>query len=236
MRLANTTTIPDDLVRAIIREVCPANVTNYTVRVTNAGYGKFRGVAYACSNRITVRIAATNAAAQLDYRHKSLGKGYLEGYSITGRLEALLFVLAHEFRHLWQSRVKRGYRVWGSRGQFSERDADAYALSMLRKFRRGELKGLVGATLGDCPKAAKKAAAQKRPSKPVTPTQQLHATAKRLRVWVEDELLHAPTGYAFEATGGTHSAGYADVEDALGVLRAGLSRCECDDCVIDSAA
>ena len=32
--------------------------------------------------------------------------------------------------------------VWGARGQFSERDADAYALQALRKYRRGELEGL----------------------------------------------------------------------------------------------
>lgn len=52
------------------------------------------------------------------------------------RSEAVLFVLAHELRHLRQARVKRGRRVWGARGQFSERDA--YALRALRHWRRGE--------------------------------------------------------------------------------------------------
>lgn len=55
------------------------------------------------------------------------------------RREALLYVVAHELRHLWQARVPRGRRVWGARGQFSERDADAWALRMLRRYRRGEL-------------------------------------------------------------------------------------------------
>jgi hypothetical protein len=54
------------------------------------------------------------------------------------REEAVLFVLAHEMRHLWQARVRRGRRVWGSRGVLSERDADAYALRALRHWRRGE--------------------------------------------------------------------------------------------------
>jgi len=52
------------------------------------------------------------------------------------RKEALLGVLAHELRHLWQSKVKKGYRVWGSKGQFSERDADAYAIRKTREWRR----------------------------------------------------------------------------------------------------
>jgi hypothetical protein len=52
------------------------------------------------------------------------------------RTEALVHLLAHELRHLWQAKVKRGYRVWGARGQFSERDADAYAIQMLRRWRR----------------------------------------------------------------------------------------------------
>lgn len=57
---------------------------------------------------------------------------------IGSRREALVVLLAHELRHLWQAQTTRG-RVYGARGRFSERDADAYALQMLRRFRRGEL-------------------------------------------------------------------------------------------------
>ena len=35
-----------------------------------------------------------------------------------------------------RARIPRGRRVWGARGQFSERDADAYAIRMLRAWRR----------------------------------------------------------------------------------------------------
>lgn len=63
-------------------------------------------------------------------------RGYLPAPAIGSRVEALVYIMAHELRHLWQARVPRGRRVWGARGQFSERDADAYALRMLRAWRR----------------------------------------------------------------------------------------------------
>ncbi|OGA72887.1 MAG: hypothetical protein A3G81_22525 [Betaproteobacteria bacterium RIFCSPLOWO2_12_FULL_65_14] len=62
--------------------------------------------------------------------------GYLP-MVIGSRMEALVVLIAHELRHLWQAKHTRG-KVYGARGRFSERDADAYALRMLRRFRRGE--------------------------------------------------------------------------------------------------
>ena len=50
--------------------------------------------------------------------------------------EAILHLLSHEMRHLWQARVPKGWRVWGSRGQYSERDCDAYAIRVVRHWRR----------------------------------------------------------------------------------------------------
>jgi hypothetical protein len=50
--------------------------------------------------------------------------------------EACIHILAHEFRHYWQKthRTRRG-KVWGSRGQYSNRDADAYAVRKVREWR-----------------------------------------------------------------------------------------------------
>jgi len=61
--------------------------------------------------------------------------GYLP-MEFYNRVEALVAITAHELRHLWQAQHPKGWRVWGARGQFSERDADAYALHMLRLWRR----------------------------------------------------------------------------------------------------
>lgn len=54
---------------------------------------------------------------------------------MANRIEALVYVLAHELRHQWQAIHPKGWRVWGARGQYSERDADAYAIKMLRNWR-----------------------------------------------------------------------------------------------------
>jgi hypothetical protein len=62
----------------------------------------------------------------------------LHGFWIFNAEEALVYVMAHELRHLWQALHPKGYRVWGARGQMSERDTDAYGLRMLRAWRRGE--------------------------------------------------------------------------------------------------
>jgi hypothetical protein len=51
--------------------------------------------------------------------------------------EELVETLAHEFRHYWQSnhKTKRG-KVKGSRGQYSEKDADSYAIRKVREWRK----------------------------------------------------------------------------------------------------
>jgi hypothetical protein len=60
--------------------------------------------------------------------------GYISCW-LLDRTECLLYVLSHEFRHLWQMEHKRG-RVWGSRGTFSDRDSDAFAIQKVRKYRK----------------------------------------------------------------------------------------------------
>ena len=62
--------------------------------------------------------------------------GYLE-YLTLSREEALVHLLAHEFRHFWQKNHlgKRG-KVWGARGKDSERDCDAYAIRKQRAWRK----------------------------------------------------------------------------------------------------
>jgi hypothetical protein len=61
--------------------------------------------------------------------------GYIESLILT-RDEALVYLLAHELRHFWQKNHhgKRG-KIWGARGVYSEKDADAYAIRKQRAWR-----------------------------------------------------------------------------------------------------
>lgn len=144
MRLKNYTDIPSEQIRDLIRAVRPAGISNFDVRVSNCdrqgrGRAYIQGSAYhdrACPF-IVVSVARTDKAARWISEG---GNGYLP--MVWGsRLEALVVLLAHELRHLWQghSGNKRRGMVYGAKGRMSERDADAYALQMLRRFRRGEL-------------------------------------------------------------------------------------------------
>jgi hypothetical protein len=142
VRLKNHTDIPDELVRELIRAVRPAGISNFDVRVSNFnGYGccgraytKGSGYHDRANPFIVVRLAPVKKFRR--YIQAPRG-GYL-GHAWGSRLEAFIWVLAHELRHLWQANHSRG-KVWGSRGRYSERDADAYALRMVRAYRRGEL-------------------------------------------------------------------------------------------------
>ena len=110
--------------------------------MSNSGGGAARGRAYTQGSSfhdracpfVVVSVAKTDAKARYIYPK---GNGYLGG-AVGNRKEAVLFVMAHELRHLWQAKHTRG-KVYGAKGRYSERDADAYALHMLRQYRRGEL-------------------------------------------------------------------------------------------------
>lgn len=143
MQLNNSTNIPDEKIRAFIRFTRPSGISNFDVMIKNNGHRGARGRAYTggssyhYSNNafVVVSIQKTNSGYPMLWHER---KGYLRHISFS-REEDLLFVLAHELRHLWQKEHPRGYRVWGARGQFSERDADAYAIRKVREFRKTEV-------------------------------------------------------------------------------------------------
>ena len=139
MRIKNTSNFSSDMIREIIAFVKPNKVTNFDCWVKKSQHG-FAGRAYCsgCSYHgrwcpyIVVRIGENKYPYTI---HKNQKKGYME-ITLYSAEELLVSVIAHELRHLWQKKVPRGWRVWGARGQFSERDADAYAIHMVREWRR----------------------------------------------------------------------------------------------------
>ena len=137
MRLKNYTDIPDETIRNLIRAVRPSGISNFDVRVTNGK--RFTGKAYTRGAGCHETANAFIICRIPQKKHLVYGaRGAYLPMALGSRIEMLIILLAHELRHLWQAKHTKG-KVWGSRGRFSERDADAYALQMLRRFRRGEL-------------------------------------------------------------------------------------------------
>jgi len=144
MRLKNTTTIPPDVVRAIVRFTCPPGVAGYDVKVaplrsrggTVKGRAYSRGSSYHATAAPFVNLYVREPGHFPCPPKPPCRPGYLPMPYFASRVEALVYLAAHELRHLWQATHPRGRRVWGARGQFSERDADAYAIRLLRAWRR----------------------------------------------------------------------------------------------------
>ena len=129
MRLRNTTKIPNSTVREVVRLVKPPGIGNIDVMVKNTSGRVPVGAAYlegspwhATPNLFVV--------ARIPERTPHDQRTYFD------RIEMLVWMLAHEFRHIWQTKHPKGWRVWGARGQFSENDCDAYATRKVRDWRR----------------------------------------------------------------------------------------------------
>lgn len=129
-----------DTVAEVVRFVRPNGIAKFDIEVKNSEkpfYGRayWNGCSYhsrqACP-LVVIRIGSKKNFPMHINREK--GTGYLE-MDFYSQLEALVAVMAHELRHIWQKDHSRGM-VWGARGRFSERDADAYALNHLRAWRR----------------------------------------------------------------------------------------------------
>lgn len=134
----NTTSVSKEVFQEIVRFTIPPGVHGIKIQIRNTwnGHG---GAAWVGCRRVGLRF-------QTDLKYPSwihpYQRGQLKGkkYWLASLEERIVYITAHELRHMWQrkSRNKAGY-VWGSRGKFSEIDADSYALKMLRAWRRDSL-------------------------------------------------------------------------------------------------
>lgn len=164
MKVKNTTDIPNDVVREIISFTKPSGISKFDVIIRNGV--QLRGWAHTKPTRRPYKnrhgadavklgtfvmmelkdpyidcILPTKQSHTEKFPRKLLTYQYgqLKGrrYYLASRTEALVYLIAHELRHLWQAKGKarRGY-VWGSRGRYSEIDTESYAIKMLRAWRR----------------------------------------------------------------------------------------------------
>jgi len=141
MRLKNYTDIDTELLREIVRFVKPAGVSKFDVSFKNCAH-PFRGMAYpkGCGyHNSAAPLVIVSIGKKAKYPYKGGGKhkgGYLPQPDLYSKTEAVVYITAHELRHIWQGEHPKGWRVWGSRGQYSERDACAYAIRKLREWRK----------------------------------------------------------------------------------------------------
>jgi hypothetical protein len=137
LRLQNYTNIPNDKIREMTSFVRPPGISNFDVRISNSKTRVYRGCCYyngaychaTTHPFIVVRITPNENYFPIYTIYKK-GKGYID-HHLLSREEAVILVIAHELRHLWHKKIPKGYRVWGARGQYSNRDADAYAIKKL---------------------------------------------------------------------------------------------------------
>lgn len=121
------------MAKVVLRLVCPPGVHHHQVEIVTSKFS-YAGMAQPWRNSVRLRVG-TARRFPTSHRPARKGVGYLPVPPLASPIEALVYVAAHELRHLWQHDHTAG-KVWGARGQYSERDADAYAIRMLRKWRR----------------------------------------------------------------------------------------------------
>lgn len=228
--IKNSTNIPSEVIEAIAARVCPPGAARYTLRLRNrAGWLGVSGYAYR-SGPVSLCIGEVEGSHTLNGRK---GKGYLTGIALGSRAEAILFVLAHELRHRWQH-AHRKPRVYGSRGRYSERDADAYALGILRQYRRGEIPGLAE-LMARIPKGID----QRRALEVVNAREAdlFSDLPKKIRALIpagatrDGDIIDAPRGFVWSCHGAHGIIIHED--DTAGLasdLRCGLDPCEQADC------
>ena len=157
MRLKNTTNIPNETVREIIQFVRPSGIKNFDVMLRNGkrnrGMAYYQGSGYHATANPFVTINIRPDWQKPFRKRPDLIKafprqlrpyqyGQLKGrrYYLASRIEALVYIAAHELRHLWQAKAKNksGY-TWGSKGRFSEIDTESFAINKLRTWRKKPL-------------------------------------------------------------------------------------------------
>jgi hypothetical protein len=143
MKLINTTNYTTKELRDFVRFAKPSGVKNVDIAVRNTPDSYAWGRSY--GNYVAVFVQKNPRYfpwyAEVHPRQKK--KGYLGWKLLLTREEAMIGILAHELRHEWQ-RNHKGHRTFGCRKKgTSERDADAYAIKMIRKWRKSQRQPLI---------------------------------------------------------------------------------------------
>lgn len=141
MNIINTTPVPTERLKQLIRFCMPPDNTRNRVRqieFNNTRHNGTHGRAWGRGGRVHCKIpVAVNVE-----RKRGGFRGYLEAVHYT-REEDVVHLIAHELRHVWQAfnkiprdtRKVRRYQM-GTHAALHEVDASRYAIQKVREFRR----------------------------------------------------------------------------------------------------
>ena len=136
VKINNDTTIDVEKLKAIIRFVKPCGVFKFRIDFKNGYNHCMTGRAFIGQKRVLIRVSDN-----ITFPKKLEAYGGYLPHLYLDQDEYLVSIIAHELRHLWQGKEywkhkKRHGMVHGSRGRYSERDADAYAIKKQREWRK----------------------------------------------------------------------------------------------------
>jgi hypothetical protein len=141
MKLVNTSGLKNEELREMIRFAKPTGLAGFEIRVTRSN--GYRGRAY---NYGSTQVGYCNIrrGRKTSFPHSFgvRGRGYLP-VTFNNEQEILLYLIAHELRHLWQylhTKSRRGWNTtkeyyWNSRA-YREYDACTYGMQILEQWRR----------------------------------------------------------------------------------------------------
>ena len=120
MRLKNFTNFSDDEIRKIIEFVRPNDITNFDVRISNSKTRIYAGRCYPngaiCHDTanpfIVVRVTRDEKCFPT-YTSSKKGKGYIGGFCIWNRKEAVVFLSAHELKLCGKKHTVKKFGVHG---------------------------------------------------------------------------------------------------------------------------
>src|SRR5271165_6043528 len=125
-RFRNTSGAPDAFLKEVVQFATPAGTGPIKIWFKRAKPKRFSVCSWSDESYISARIPPP-------YVFQRPYKG--AGGACTWE-EAVVGLVAHTARSIWQWTNPNGRRVWGARGRLSGRESNAYAIRKVREWRR----------------------------------------------------------------------------------------------------
>lgn len=143
--IINQTRLSDAKLRQIIKFVAPKGIKLPQIIIQEAknpwiidgGYHPYDETPAECYLKIA---KYTNFPFEMEVTKKEKKKGYLGGFKLKNKEEALVYLLGHELRHCYQHQYPNTPRMGIRKHRYSESDADIYAIKKLYEWRKRKQK------------------------------------------------------------------------------------------------